>query len=76
MARAACTRMVPTQLLREREFAHFTTRLFDRADGSRIHMHSGCGLHHADCNVRQILSHEDDFRTMLMLFRRSGVSNR
>src|SRR5206468_4914202 len=37
MARAAGMEMAETFLLREREYAHFMTRRFDRPDGTRIH---------------------------------------
>ncbi|HEY0929766.1 MAG TPA: type II toxin-antitoxin system HipA family toxin [Gemmatimonas sp.] len=92
MARRAGIEMSETHLLREREFAHFMTRRFDRvqrgvslatiaeqdtpitqlaASGpeptARLHMHTLGGLEHADYNVRQILSYEDWFRTILAL---------
>lgn len=67
MARAAGVEMSDTHLLREREFAHFMTRRFDRQGSARLHMHSLGGLHHADYNVRQILSYEDYFRTIRLL---------
>lgn len=67
MARAAGIEMAETRLLRERDFAHFMTRRFDREDGARIHMHSLGGLHHADYNIRQVLSYEEYFRTIRLL---------
>jgi serine/threonine-protein kinase HipA len=67
MARAAGVEMADTHLLREREFAHFMTRRFDRDGDARIHMHSLGGLQHADYNIRQVLSYEDWFRTIRLL---------
>jgi serine/threonine-protein kinase HipA len=67
MARAAGIEMTETFLLREREFAHFMTRRFDRDGDARLHMHSLGGLHHADYNIRQVLSYEDYFRTIRLL---------
>lgn len=69
MATAAGIDMSECHLLRDRAFAHFMTRRFDRGgDGaSRIHMHSLGGMRHADYNVRQILSYEDYFRTIRRL---------
>jgi serine/threonine-protein kinase HipA len=67
MAKRAGIRMTDTYLLRERDFAHFMTRRFDRDRGQRIHMHSLGGLHHADYNIRQVLSYEEYFRTIRVL---------
>jgi serine/threonine-protein kinase HipA len=67
MASAAGVEMSETFLLRERDFAHFMTKRFDRRGNARIHMHSLGGLQHADYAVRQILSYEDYFRTIRLL---------
>ena len=67
MARAAGIDMPDTHLLRERDFAHFMARRFDREGEARLHMHTLGGLHHADYNVRQVLSYEDWFRTIRLL---------
>lgn len=67
MARAAGIEMPESHLLRERDFAHFMTKRFDRDGAARVHMHSLGGLHHADYNVRQVLSYEDYFRTIRLL---------
>jgi serine/threonine-protein kinase HipA len=67
MARSAGVEMAETRLLREREYAHFMTRRFDRDGDARVHMHSLGGLLHADYNVRQVLSYEDYFRTIRLL---------
>jgi len=67
LARRAGIAMAETHLLRERDFAHFMTRRFDREGESRLHLHSLGGLHHADYNVRQVLSYEDWFRTIRTL---------
>lgn len=67
MARAAGIDMAETQLLHERQFAHFMSKRFDCAGSERIHMHSLGGLHHADYNVPRLLSYEDYFRTIRRL---------
>ena len=43
------------------------TRRFDREGDARLHMHSLGGLHHADYNVRQVMSYEEYFRTIRLL---------
>ncbi|MGH7635659.1 MAG: type II toxin-antitoxin system HipA family toxin, partial [Gemmatimonadaceae bacterium] len=67
LASAAGVDMADTHLLRERDFAHFMTRRFDREGSARLHLHSLGGLHHADYNIRQILSYEEYFRTIRLL---------
>ena len=67
MARAAGVEMAETHLLCERDYAHFMTKRFDREGDTRAHLHSLGGLHHADYNVRQVLSYEDYFRTIRLL---------
>jgi serine/threonine-protein kinase HipA len=67
MARAAGIEMMETYLLREREYAHFMTRRFDRQDGERVHMHSLGGLQHVDYNVRGAFSYEEYLRTVRAL---------
>lgn len=67
LARAAGVEMAETHLLREREFAHFMTKRFDRDGDARLHMHSLGGLLHADYNTRQVRSYEDYFRTIRQL---------
>ncbi len=67
MARAAGVEMSETHLLRERQFAHFMTKRFDRHGSVRIHMHSLGGLHHVDYNVPRLLSYEGYFRTIRRL---------
>jgi serine/threonine-protein kinase HipA len=67
MARVAGIEMSATHLLRERDFAHFMTKRFDRDGDTRLHMHTLGGLQHADYNVRQVLSYEDYFRTIRLL---------
>ncbi|MGH7719000.1 MAG: type II toxin-antitoxin system HipA family toxin [Gemmatimonadaceae bacterium] len=64
MARRAGIDMLDTYLLRERDYAHFMTKRFDRDGDERLHLHSLGGLHHADYNIRQVLSYEDYFRTI------------
>ena len=67
MARAAGIEVEETYLLREREFAHFMARRFYREGDARLHLHTLGGMLHADYNVRQVLSYEDWFRTILRL---------
>ena len=71
MARTAGIDMAETFLLRERDFAHFMTRRFDRVpepEGElRLHMHTLGGMLHVDYNNRQAASYEDLFRTIRAL---------
>ena len=67
LARRAGIDVPDAHLLRERDFAHFMTHRFDRAGDVRLHMHSLGGLHHADYDIRQVLSYEDWFRTIRLL---------
>ncbi len=67
LARRAGIHMTPTHLLRERSFAHFMTRRFDRVNGQRLHVHSLGGLHHVDYNVRGAFSYEAYLRTVRRL---------
>lgn len=67
LAREAGIDMPETHLLREREFAHFMVRRFDREPSGRVHMHSLGGLLHADYSVRGERSYEDYFRTIRQL---------
>jgi serine/threonine-protein kinase HipA len=67
MARIAGIQMMPTHLLRERDYAHFMTQRFDRANGRRLHMHSLGGLQHIDYNQRLAFSYEEYFRTVRLL---------
>lgn len=67
LARRSGVVMAETHLLRERDFAHFMTRRFDRVGDTRLHLHTLGGLQHADYNVRQVLSYEDYFRTIRQL---------
>lgn len=67
MARAAGITMTDTHLLREREFAHFMTKRFDRVGDQRLHMHSLGGLQHVDYNQRGAYSYESYLRTIRLL---------
>ncbi len=64
MARSAGIEMPETHLLRDRDFAHFMVRRFDRApDPSRgpfrrLHFHSLGGLQHIDFNDQYVFSYE------------------
>lgn len=67
LARAAGIRMMPTQLLRDGDLAHFLTQRFDRSGEQRLHVHSLGGLHHVDYNDRGALSYEEFLRTIRLL---------
>jgi serine/threonine-protein kinase HipA len=62
MARTAGIDVADVHLLREREFAHFMTRRFDR-----LHLHTLGGLLHADYNIRQLVSYEEWFQAIRSL---------
>lgn len=64
LVRRAGISMEPTHLLRDREFAHFMTRRFDRVNGERLHLHSLGGMLHLDYNERNALDYEGFFRTI------------
>ncbi|MEP6590419.1 MAG: type II toxin-antitoxin system HipA family toxin [Gemmatimonadota bacterium] len=64
LARRAQITMAETHLLRERDYAHFMTKRFDRIGEARLHMHSLGGLLHADFNLRQLVTYEQYFRTI------------
>ena len=67
MAGLAGLDMMESHLLRERGYAHFMTKRFDRAEGRRLHMHSLGGLQHIDYNERLAFSYEEYFRTIRAL---------
>lgn len=59
MARAAGIRMPPSCLIDADEYRHFATRRFDiTADNRRLHVHSLCGLQHADFNQPGLVGYE------------------
>ena len=67
MARAAGVQIAESELLPHGEFAHFATRRFDRDQGRKIHLHSLCGVQHADFNQPRSWSYEMYLRTCLRL---------
>lgn len=67
MAHKAGITMAETFLLRDRAYAHFMTKRFDRDGARRLHMHSFGGLDHVDYNVRGARAYEDYFRTVRAL---------
>ena len=67
MARAAGVGVAQSTLLADGELAHFMSRRFDRESGCRIHLHSLCGMRHADYNEPRSWSYELYFRTCLGL---------
>ena len=61
MARAAGVNMPPTHLFPAKNGAgYFGVERFDRRDGQRVHMHTVCGLLHADHRVPSL-----DYETIL-----------
>ena len=67
MAQRAKIDMAETYLLRERQFAHFMVKRFDRVGDVRLHLHSFGGLEHADYNTPHERSYEDYFRAIRTL---------
>jgi len=68
MAVEAGIEMAETWLMKEREYAHFMTRRFDRTDDDdRFHMHTLGGMEHIDYNVPGLYSYEQYFRLILAL---------
>lgn len=67
MARDAGIHIPETELLRDRQFAHFMVQRFDRQGKTRLHMHSLGGLHHVDFNTPGLFSYEQYLRTVLTL---------
>jgi serine/threonine-protein kinase HipA len=67
MARAAGVGVAQSTLLGDGELAHFMSRRFDREGGRKIHLHSLCGMRHADYNEPRSWSYELYFRTCLGL---------
>ena len=67
MARAAGIDVAESTLLHGDGLAHFMSRRFDRVDGRRVHLHSLCGMRHADYNEARLWSYEMYFRTCLGL---------
>ena len=68
MAVEAGIEMAETWLMKEREYAHFMTRRFDRTDDDdRLHMHTLGGMEHIDYNVPGLYSYEQYFRLILAL---------
>ena len=67
MARAAGIDMMECRLLEEHGRAHFLTRRFDRAAGSKVHMQTLCGLAHYDYNLAGAHGYEQAFAVMRQL---------
>ncbi|NNE06470.1 MAG: HipA domain-containing protein, partial [Xanthomonadales bacterium] len=67
MAQAAGLQMSESTLIRHDGLAHFATRRFDRDGGRKIHMHSLCGMRHADFNQPDVWSYEMYLQTCLKL---------
>ena len=67
MARAAGIELNDSTLIHNAGLAHFATRRFDRAHGRKVHLHSLCGLQHADFNQPRVWSYEMYLRTCLKL---------
>jgi serine/threonine-protein kinase HipA len=67
MAREAGLDISEAVLIEHGGLAHFATQRFDRASGAKIHMHSLCGLRHADYNQPGVWSYEMYLQTCLKL---------
>ncbi len=67
MAKDAGIEMEATNLLRERSYAHFMVRRFDREGTKKLHLHSLGGLDHADYNAPGTYSYEQFLRVILEL---------
>ena len=67
MAKAAGLDMSESTLIENDGLAHFATRRFDRENGRKIHMHSLCGMRHADFNQPDVWSYEMYLQTCLKL---------
>ena len=67
MAKTAGIEMEESRLLEENDRAHFMTRRFDRADGSKLHMQTLCGIAHYDFNMAGAYSYEQAFTVMRRL---------
>ena len=65
MAKDAGIEMEESVLLKERSYAHFMVRRFDRAGGKKLHLHSLGGLEHADYNSPGTYSYEQFLRIVL-----------
>ena len=67
MAKTAGIEMEESRLLEENDRAHFMTRRFDRAGGSKLHMQTLCGIAHYDFNMAGAYSYEQAFTVMRRL---------
>lgn len=67
MAKDAGIEMEEINLLRERSYAHFMVRRFDREGAKKLHLHSLGGLDHADYNAPGTYSYEQFLRVILEL---------
>jgi len=67
MAIAAGLVIAESALIPDDDLMHFASRRFDRIDGGKVHMHSLCGLQHADFNQPDVWSYEMYFRSCLKL---------
>ncbi len=67
MAKAAGLDMSDSTLIENDGLTHFATRRFDRENGKKIHMHSLCGMRHADFNQPNVWSYEMYLQTCLKL---------
>ncbi len=67
MALAAGLIIAESALIEDGDLVHFASLRFDREQGRKIHMHSLCGLQHADFNQPGLWSYEMYFRSCLKL---------
>ena len=67
MARAAEITMAESRLLEENGRAHFMTRRFDRADGTKLHLQTLCAMQHLDYRQRATHDYSQYFQTIKAL---------
>ena len=57
-------KVAEVELIKDRDYSHLMIKRFDRENGSKIHMHSLCGLTHTNFNIPGIFSYEDYLKTV------------
>ncbi len=67
MALDAGISMSESRLLEENGRAHFMTRRFDRADGTKLHLQTLCAMHHLDYRQRATHDYNQYFQTIKAL---------
>jgi len=67
MARSSGINMMPSQLFKEDDRAHFLTERFDRVNGEKLHMLSLCGVAGLDFQMQGAHSYEQYFSVVKRL---------